>query len=103
MGKTRPQDKPWLVVSDGDWEWRVLKAYSLDPDKQYARWFCAVKSPFTYGSFEMGDTYIADIDGVITFCDPDVPREAIPVGLATRGIPKMTSIGTLLSLLALPR
>lgn len=29
--------------------------------KQYARWYCAVKSPFTHGSYEYGDVYVSDI------------------------------------------
>lgn len=46
------------------WEWRVLKKYQT-PEKEatnpYARWMCAVKSPHTFGSYDMGDTYIRDI------------------------------------------
>jgi hypothetical protein len=65
MGKARPVDKPYKIFQSDGWEWRVLKAYQT-PEKektnQYARWYCAVKSPFTFGSWEYGDTYIADID-----------------------------------------
>lgn len=46
------------------WEWRVLKKWQSpnnEAKNPYARWFCAVKSPFTYDSFEYGDTYIKDI------------------------------------------
>ncbi len=65
-GKTRPTDKPYEIwtSTDGTWEWRVLKKYqapSKETENQYARWFCAVKSPFTYGSFELGDVYVKDI------------------------------------------
>ena len=45
-------------------EWRVLKTYQRkdNEDKNpYARWHCAVKSPYTYDSWEYGDTYIKDI------------------------------------------
>ena len=45
-------------------EWKVLKTYKVkvNQDKdQYARWFCAVKSPMTYDSWEYGDAYISDI------------------------------------------
>ncbi len=64
-GKTRLVDNPYEVWKSGDdWEWRVLKKYQ-SPDKEaanpYARWYCAVKSPFTYGEWEYGDTYISDI------------------------------------------
>ena len=48
----------------GGWEWRILKRYQ-SPDagraNPYARWFVAVKSPLTYGSWEYGDTYIREI------------------------------------------
>ena len=65
-GKTRKQDNPYeiWVSFDGQWEWYVLKKYKA-PDSEakdpYARWFCAVKSPFTYGDFELGDVYVSEI------------------------------------------
>lgn len=60
--KTRPQDDPYEVWRDGsDWEWRVLKKYQANDDKEWARWFCAVKSPYTYGGYELGDVYVAEI------------------------------------------
>lgn len=61
--KTRKVDDPyeiWVSPTLG-WEWRVLKKWQADDDKEYARWFCAVKSPMTYGSWEYGDTYVSDI------------------------------------------
>ena len=48
------------------WEWRVLKVYraaKTDKGDRYARWMLAVKSPYTYDDFEMGDTYISDVLG----------------------------------------
>ena len=81
MGRTRPLENPYLIIQGGSgwsWEWRVLKAYSRDPDKKYARWLCAVKSPFTFDSYEWGDTYIEDIHGVVTKVDDEVPPEALP-------------------------
>ena len=63
-GKTRSVDDPYEIYKAGDWEWRVLKKYrapSQEAKDPYARWLCAVKSPFTYGTFEYGDTYIRDI------------------------------------------
>ena len=65
FGKTRKVDDPYATYRGPEgWEWRVLKTYQR-PDKeksnQCARWLCAVKSPYTYGSFEMGDTYVRDI------------------------------------------
>jgi len=63
-GKTRKLDNPYEIWVMGDWEWRVLKKYQ-SPEKEqqnpYARWFCAVKSPMTFGSWDYGDTYIKDI------------------------------------------
>ena len=41
-----------------------MKKYQR-PDKEaenpHARWFVAAKSPYTYGSWEYGDTYVKDI------------------------------------------
>jgi hypothetical protein len=65
-GKTRDVENPYetWVNRESGWEWRVLKKYQR-PDKEaanpYARWFVAVKSPFTYGSYDYGDTYVSDI------------------------------------------
>lgn len=65
-GKTRPKDNPYEVWKsfDSTWEWRVLKKYQ-NPEKEaknpYARWFCAVQSPNTFGSFDMGDVYVSEI------------------------------------------
>jgi hypothetical protein len=63
-GKSRTVENPYhIIVADG-WEWRILKRYQ-SPDAEranpYARWFVAVKSPLTYGSWEYGDTYIREI------------------------------------------
>ena len=65
-GKTRKLDNPYEVYKslDGSWEYRVLKKY-LSPESEakdpYARWFVAVKSPFTHGSWEYGDSYARDV------------------------------------------
>lgn len=65
--KTRKVDNPYHIFRNKalpNWEWRCLKKYQ-SPDKEkenpYARWLCAVKSPYTYGAWEYGDTYISDI------------------------------------------
>jgi hypothetical protein len=64
--KTRTLDDPYAIFVAGSWEWRVLKRYQ-NPENEsanpYAAWFCAVRSPLTYGSWDYGDTYIADIPG----------------------------------------
>ena len=63
-GKTRKVDEPYEIWQGGNFEYRVLKKYQ-SPDKEaqnpYARWFCAVKSPFTFGSWEYADTYVSDV------------------------------------------
>ena len=62
--KMREEDNPYEIWKLNDWEWRVLKKWQ-SPDNEaknpYARWFCAVKSPFTYDSYELGDVYAAEI------------------------------------------
>ena len=65
--KTRPVSNPYETYVDPalpGWEWRVLKHYQnpIQEEKNpYARVFCAVKSPFTFGSWEYGDTYIKEL------------------------------------------
>lgn len=61
--KLRKVDDPYEVWQsvDHSWEWRVLKKWQTDDNKPFARWFCAVKSPFTYGRYEYGDVYVKEI------------------------------------------
>lgn len=82
MGKTRSKSTPWLIYEAGGWTWRVLKAYSTDPNKRYARWLCDVSSPHTFGGSDMGDAYIADVVrySTLTYQDPSVPESALPSG-----------------------
>lgn len=67
-GKTRKPEDPYEIwqTPDGLWEWRVLKKYQ-SPEKEsknpYARWLCAVKSPFTRGGYDWGDVYVNEIKG----------------------------------------
>ena len=63
--KTRPSSNPYSVwKNNSGWTWKVLKHYQ-SPDKEaanpYARVFCAVTSPFTYGQEELGDVYVKEI------------------------------------------
>ena len=63
--KTRPASNPYEIwKNNSGWEWRILKRYQA-PDKEaanpFARVFCAVKSPFTFGEFELGDVYLQEI------------------------------------------
>jgi hypothetical protein len=71
-GKSRTVEAPYHIIVQGDWEWRVLKRYQ-SPDAEranpYARWFVAVKSPLTYGSWEYGDTYISEIPTALAGMD----------------------------------
>lgn len=65
-GKMRDVNNPYEVWENAQagWQWRVLKKYQ-SPEKEkgnpYARWFCAVKSPMTFGSYDMGDVYVSEI------------------------------------------
>jgi hypothetical protein len=65
-GKTRPLDDPYEIYQslDGEWEWKVLKHYKSEESEntdRYARVFCGVKSPMTYGSYELGDVYLREV------------------------------------------
>ena len=63
--KTRKLDNPYEVyIGPNGFEWRVLKKYQKpewEAKNPHARWFCGVKSDFTYGSFELGDVYVSEI------------------------------------------
>ena len=62
--KMRKKEDPYEIWVRGDWEWRVLKKYqspSNEAKNEYAVWMCAVKSPMTYGGWDMGDTYVNDV------------------------------------------
>lgn len=62
QAKTRPVDKPYEIWEDvrHGWKWLVLKKWQVDDNKQYARWFCMVYSPFCPEG-EMGDVYVSEI------------------------------------------
>jgi len=61
--KMRKQNDPYEVWKSfcGQFEWKVLKKWQLDDNKPYGRWFCATKGPGTFGSYELGDEYVARI------------------------------------------
>lgn len=63
--KERRVNDPYEVwrgsMFGGITEWRVLKKWQIDDNKPYARWFCAVMSPATFGSYDLGDVYVKDI------------------------------------------
>ena len=59
-GKTRKLDNPyasWVDPTTG-WEYKLLKSWQADNNKENARWHIAVKSSYTFGSFDMGDEYV---------------------------------------------
>jgi hypothetical protein len=62
--KSRPANNPYAIYRAGDMTWHVCKTYKTPASEakdQYARWFVWAKSPMTYGSFEGGDTYAAEV------------------------------------------
>ena len=60
--KTRPVSEPYEVWQSSDgWTWKVLKKWQIDDNKPYARWFCAVSSPYTDGGYDLGDVYVSDV------------------------------------------
>lgn len=65
LRKTTDKVSPHATLVLGDWKWLVLKVNqpSKNPHdaQQYATWFVAVKSPHTFGSYEMGDNYAHEI------------------------------------------
>ena len=63
LRKTATIEAPHAVYTMGEWTWSVLKvnAPAKGPHAPFATWFCAVKSPMTYGGVDMGDTYISDV------------------------------------------
>lgn len=62
-GKTRKADKPYITLelARAGWTWKVLKFWQADGSKPYARAFCDVSSPHTYGSSDLGDVYVSDL------------------------------------------
>ena len=78
--KTASIDEPHATfTAHGDWEWRVLRTYkqpSSETKDPYARWFVAARSPNTFGSWELGDTYKSEVlrYGRLTSCSEDWHR-----------------------------
>tara|TARA_R110000822_G_scaffold10148_11_gene38651 strand:+ start:394 stop:765 length:372 start_codon:yes stop_codon:yes gene_type:complete len=81
FGKSRPTEEPYAIYVDGSaWHggnitWHVIKTYKMPKSElkdPYARWMVAAKSEATFGSFELGDTYAADIKryGQLVAADP---------------------------------
>tara|TARA_R110002167_G_scaffold281166_1_gene486598 strand:+ start:336 stop:611 length:276 start_codon:yes stop_codon:yes gene_type:complete len=84
LGKSRKQDNPYAVFKGegpfGETEMLLLKTYQI-PTKErenvYARWFVAVKTPMTYGSYDMGDSYIkeATMGLTLTYASPEYKEQ----------------------------
>jgi len=58
----------------------LLKTYQIpskEKENQYARWFVAVKTPMTYGSYDMGDSYIreATMGLTLTYASPEYKEQ----------------------------
>jgi hypothetical protein len=67
MGKSRNIQNPYAIYEGqgpfGNTEMRLIKTYQVPANEaknQYAKWMIAVKSDMTYGSYDMGDSYIRD-------------------------------------------
>ena len=66
LKKTAEMGNPHATFTNprAGWVWKVLKVYrSAKSDKgdEYARWLLAVRSPNTFGGYDIGDTYIKDV------------------------------------------
>lgn len=64
FAKSRPVTQPYAIYRAGDMIWHVCKTYKTPKNEAtdaYARWFVWAKSPMTYGEFEGGDTYRAEV------------------------------------------
>lgn len=62
--KERWKDSPHMRLEslDKTWKSRVVKTWQPGNEgKLYARWMMAIESPHTYGSEDLGDTYITDV------------------------------------------
>ena len=79
LGKSRKTDAPYAIFKGygpfGETEMRLLKTYSTplnEAKNPYARWMVAVKSEMTYGSYDMGDSYIREATMGLTrvYADP---------------------------------
>lgn len=73
FAKSRKADAPYAIYRAGDMTWHVLKTYKQAKNEDaYARWFVAAKSAATFGSFDMGDTYAAEVQryGALVAAEP---------------------------------
>lgn len=68
LGKSRTKDNPYATFEGegpfGNTTVHLLKTYqkpAKELENAYARWFVAVSSDFTYGSYDIGDSYLRDV------------------------------------------
>lgn len=63
--KSRDVENPYAVLKGiafgGEAEFRILKKNTKYLQEEYASVLVAASSPATFGSFDIGDTYVADI------------------------------------------
>lgn len=61
-GKQRTIENPYEAYEsfDGSWLYLVLKKHSVK-ENEFTRWYCAVRSPFTFGRFQYGDMYASSV------------------------------------------
>tara|TARA_R110002020_G_scaffold92079_2_gene223213 strand:+ start:300 stop:569 length:270 start_codon:yes stop_codon:yes gene_type:complete len=64
--KTADIDSPYAIYVDKrfSYEYKVLKTYQTkdkESKNHHAKWKLAIKSPFTLGSYEIGDDYCLNI------------------------------------------
>ena len=66
--KTRNLNEPyeiWKGVGNAEgWTWKVLKKWQSPTNEaknKNARWFCGVSSPLNWGSYDLGDVYVSEI------------------------------------------
>ena len=87
LGKSRKTDTPYAIFKGygpfGNTEMRLLKTYQLpakEKENRYARWFVAVKTDMTYGSYDMGDSYIreATIGLTLTYASDEYKKQYLP-------------------------
>jgi len=64
MKRTRSIERPYEVRSYNGWTWKILKSYHNDTSTPYARAFCAVSSPYTFGGYDYGDVYWSEIESI---------------------------------------
>ena len=87
LGKSRKTDTPYAIFKGygpfGNTEMRLLKTYQLpakEKENQYARWFVAVKTDMTYGSYDMGDSYIKEstMGLTLTYASDEYKKQYLP-------------------------